>query len=258
MRWDLLEEIANVVVHAGAMGGGSILSTRRIMVVVWGVSRGHFVVLADLARSIYLIAMQFDLPEIVRDPVSNVLPAFLGAAVFGQAASAMTLGQMSEIMLMLLIPFFFRRLGVKWMLLMGMLCWFARYFLFAFGAPDQVTWMLLMGMFFGFRMAFCGAGPFTAKGPPNTWAGFGAVPEGHAELIDTIAENSDRATFSCSESLLGRFGKDYPEGVPAGLISKAMNERKGNWIFLGGLAAVIALIFFLCFWDKSAEESEPK
>ncbi len=72
--------------------------------------------------------------------------AFLGAAGFEQAASTMTLGQMSEIVFMLLIPFFFRKLGVKLMLLIGMGCWVARYALFAFGAPEQVAWMLLAGV----------------------------------------------------------------------------------------------------------------
>lgn len=72
--------------------------------------------------------------------------AYLGAAGFKQAASTMTLGQMSEIIFMLLIPFFFRRLGVKMMLLVGMGCWVLRYVLFSAGAPDQVAWMLLAGV----------------------------------------------------------------------------------------------------------------
>ena len=58
----------------------------------------------------------------------------------------MTLGQMSEIVFMLLIPFFFRRLGVKFMILIGIACWVIRYLLFSFGAPDQVTWMLLLAV----------------------------------------------------------------------------------------------------------------
>lgn len=72
--------------------------------------------------------------------------AFLGASGFKEAGSTMTLGQMSEIFFMLLIPFFFRKLGVKTMLLVGMGCWVARYALFAMGAPDQITWMLLLGV----------------------------------------------------------------------------------------------------------------
>jgi MFS family permease len=58
----------------------------------------------------------------------------------------MTIGQMSEIFFMLLIPFFFRRLGLKMMIMVGMGCWIVRYALFAFGAPDQVTWMLLLAV----------------------------------------------------------------------------------------------------------------
>lgn len=58
----------------------------------------------------------------------------------------MSFGQMSEIFFMLVMPFFFRRLGVKWMLAIGMLAWVARYALFAVGATDQVTWMILSGI----------------------------------------------------------------------------------------------------------------
>ncbi|MBG88339.1 MAG: MFS transporter [Verrucomicrobiales bacterium] len=58
----------------------------------------------------------------------------------------MSYGQMSEIFFMLVMPFFFARLGVKWMLTVGMLAWVARYALFALGAPDQVRWMILIGI----------------------------------------------------------------------------------------------------------------
>lgn len=71
---------------------------------------------------------------------------FLGATGFKEPGSTMTIGQMSEIIFMLLIPFFFRKLGVKMMLLIGMGCWVARFALFACGAPEQITWMLLLGV----------------------------------------------------------------------------------------------------------------
>ncbi len=60
--------------------------------------------------------------------------------------ATMSLGQVSGIVFMLVMPFFFRRLGVKWMLTIGMLVWVARYALFAMGAPDQVRWMILIGI----------------------------------------------------------------------------------------------------------------
>ncbi|MFZ4629816.1 MAG: MFS transporter, partial [Blastocatellia bacterium] len=58
----------------------------------------------------------------------------------------MSYGQMSEIFFMLVMPFFFARLGVKWMLGVGMLAWVVRYALFSFGAPDEVRWMIIVGI----------------------------------------------------------------------------------------------------------------
>lgn len=62
------------------------------------------------------------------------------------AAGKMTGGQMSELFCMLLIPWFFRRLGVKYMLVAGMSAWALRYLLFAFGNPGGNMWMLWAGI----------------------------------------------------------------------------------------------------------------
>jgi nucleoside transporter len=229
---------------------------------------------------------------------------FLGATGFKQAAATMTLGQMSEIFFMLLIPFFFRKLGVKWMLLIGMLCWVARYALFAYGAPGQVTWMLLLGvalhgicydfffvtgfiytdkkapaeirgqaqsllvfltqglgMFVGFRMAFGGNIPFSGilgNAPialPNTIGEIGVSPAAHGPLMEGITSlNAGKAEPAFLEKMAGMFGKGYPDGIDTDLVAKAMIDWKNYWLFPAGMAAVIAVIFFVAFWDKSAEK----
>jgi nucleoside transporter len=71
---------------------------------------------------------------------------FLNELHVTNAAGKMTLGQMSEIFFMLVMPWFFRRLGVKWMLLVGMAAWTARYALFAFGTHADLAWMLYGGI----------------------------------------------------------------------------------------------------------------
>jgi nucleoside transporter len=71
---------------------------------------------------------------------------FLNEIGVVNAAGKMTLGQMSEIGFMLVMPWFFRRLGVKYMLLAGMAAWTARYVLFAFGDNDALVWMLYGGI----------------------------------------------------------------------------------------------------------------
>lgn len=72
--------------------------------------------------------------------------SYLTQTGFGAAAATMTIGQMSEIFFMLLIPFFFRRLGLKIMIMVGMAAWVIRYALFSFSAPNQVTWMILLAV----------------------------------------------------------------------------------------------------------------
>jgi nucleoside transporter len=62
------------------------------------------------------------------------------------AAGKMTLGQMSEIFFMLVMPWFFSRLGVKYMLLVGMAAWTTRYLLFAAGNTGPLVWMLYAGI----------------------------------------------------------------------------------------------------------------
>jgi nucleoside transporter len=60
--------------------------------------------------------------------------------------STMSIGQAAEVIFMLLMPLFFARLGVKWMLAVGMLSWMVRYALFAAGAPNAVFWMIIIGI----------------------------------------------------------------------------------------------------------------
>jgi nucleoside transporter len=71
---------------------------------------------------------------------------FLNELHVSNAASKMTLGQMSEMFFMLVMPWFFRRLGVKRMLLLGMAAWTARYALFAYGDNAALVWMLYGGI----------------------------------------------------------------------------------------------------------------
>ncbi|MGV3528952.1 MAG: nucleoside permease [Flavisolibacter sp.] len=62
------------------------------------------------------------------------------------AAGKMTFGQMSEMLFLFAMPWFFTRLGVKKMLLVGMAAWALRYLLFGFGDATSGMWMLYIGI----------------------------------------------------------------------------------------------------------------
>ena len=71
---------------------------------------------------------------------------FAGTA-FENPGFYMTFGQWAEVLFMLVMPLFFAKLGVKWMLAVGMLAWVVRYGLFSAGAgADPVEWMVLGGI----------------------------------------------------------------------------------------------------------------
>ena len=71
---------------------------------------------------------------------------FLNESGVRNAAGQMTGGQMSELFFMLLIPWFFRRLGVKYMLIAGMSAWVLRYAMFAYGNAGPRIGMLWVGI----------------------------------------------------------------------------------------------------------------
>ena len=62
------------------------------------------------------------------------------------AVSMQAIGQASEVCFMVLMPWFFVRLGVKKMMLAGMLAWLVRFAFFSMGNNDELFWMLLLGI----------------------------------------------------------------------------------------------------------------
>jgi nucleoside transporter len=71
---------------------------------------------------------------------------FLNELKIDNAAAKMTMGQFSEAIFILAIPFLFNRIGVKNMLLMGMTAWILRYVCFAYGNTGDNMWMLYAGI----------------------------------------------------------------------------------------------------------------
>jgi len=71
---------------------------------------------------------------------------YLNQSGMENAAGKMVMGQISEALFILAIPFLFNRIGVKNMLLIGMSAWILRYLCFAFGNMDSAIWMLYAGI----------------------------------------------------------------------------------------------------------------
>ncbi|WP_222105857.1 MFS transporter [Paraburkholderia sp. BCC1886] len=71
---------------------------------------------------------------------------FVGAVGFRDVGSVMSLGQVVEIVFMLLIPWFYRHIGMKGMLLLSMIGWVVRYAFFALAAQPGFAWLVYAGV----------------------------------------------------------------------------------------------------------------
>jgi nucleoside transporter len=204
----------------------------------------------------------------------------------------MSYGQMSEIFFMLVMPFFFKRLGVKWMLAIGMACWILRYALFAFGAPEQVVWMILVGVivhgicydfFFvtgqiytdkkapeairgqaqgmlvlftlgiGMLIGAQVAGKVEQQNSPPAVAEFGAQV---TELESQLKEIQIKIDSEETEELVVQKGELETQKNEARMSQlKAMNW-KSLWLFPAVFAAGVLGVFLLLFRDTNKEEAE--
>jgi nucleoside transporter len=88
-------------------------------------------------------ALLITLPFAMYHPFTNMFLNEIGVA---NAAGKMTLAQMSEVLFMLMIPFLFKRLGIKKLLLTGMIAWVVRYVLFMYGNNDTLVAFLYIGI----------------------------------------------------------------------------------------------------------------
>jgi nucleoside transporter len=171
---------------------------------------------------------------------------FLAAMAFGERSAAfMTIGQISEVGFMLLVPLCLLRFGIKVMLLVGMLAWTLRYGLFAL-APESVALLLVGVALHGICYDF-----FFVAGQLYT---------------DRVAPREIRAS---AQALLGLL--TYGAGMLAGnLVLGWWGDRIGlegttreGWLEGAGafwglpaLAALgVAVVFGLTFRDRAAEEA---
>lgn len=178
----------------------------------------------------------------------NFTQLFLEAAEFENIAGTQTIGQMSEAIFMVLMPFFFARLGVKWMLAAGMGAWVLRYVLFAMGAPDAVVWMIIGGIaLHGLAYDF-----FFVTGQIYVDKKATAKVRGQAQGLIVLA------TYGVGLAIGAQVAGNIYNSFLDGRSVLPLDEWLGFWMWPAGLAAAIMIFFILFFKDRVLPESVPE
>jgi nucleoside transporter len=161
---------------------------------------------------------------------------FLTEIQVANATGKQTLGQMSEVLFMLLIPVFLRTFGMKYTLLLGMLAWACRYLLFAFGNAQGLAFMLILGI------ALHGAcyDFFFVSGQIYTDSKAGARHKAAAQGLITLA------TYGLGMLVgfwaAGRIGDLYGAG--------GLHDWRSIWLYPAAFAAMVAALFAVAFRNQ--------
>lgn len=162
---------------------------------------------------------------------------FLSNVGVDNPTGKMTIGQISEVLFLLLLPVFFTKFGFKRTILVGMLAWAVRYALFAYGNASDLSFMLIIGIaLHGVCYDF-----FFVAGQIYTNSKAGEKYKSAAQGLITLAT----------------YGVGMLIGFEvAGLITDSYKTADGIfdwkmiWIIPAGIAAVVFVLFTLVFNDK--------
>ncbi len=193
-----------------------------------------FVLLRDRSFTIFFIAS-----VLICIPLSfyySLTNLFLTDAGMKNVTSNMTFGQFSEAFFILLIPFFFRRLGVKWMIAFGMVAWTVRFLCFGFGNAGPGEWMLFAGIILhGVCFDF-----FFVTGQIYTDSKAGVKIQSSAQGMITMATYGIGMWIG---TLLSGYVKDH-------YTLDGIAQWKSIWMVPAGIAAGVLILFALLFKDN--------
>lgn len=172
---------------------------------------------------------------------------FIAAMAFGEAsASFMAIGQMSEVIFMLLVPFFLMKFGVKWMLLIGMLAWTLRYFVFA-AFPESAALLIFGIALHGICYDF-----FFVTG--QLYVDRKAPKPMRASAQGLFALLTYGAGMLIGNYLLGWWGDSI--NLDGSTMAGWLDGAFAFWSMPAMIALAVAALFYFTFWEKKSVDED--
>jgi nucleoside transporter len=193
-----------------------------------------FVLLKDKSYLVFFIAaILVCIPLSFYYGFANV---FLNSIGLDNAAGKMTMGQVSEAVFILAIPFLFYKIGVKNMIIVGIIAWILRYIFFAHANVDANIWMLYAGIILhGICYDF-----FFVTGYMYTEKKAGEQIKSAAQGLFTFATYGLGMMMG---TLFSGFVTDY-------YTDGEVRDWTSIWYVPAGIAVFVLVFFFIFFKEK--------
>jgi nucleoside transporter len=171
----------------------------------------------------------------------NFTNLFLNEEGVRSAAAVQSLGQVSEVLFLLLMPFLLVRLGVKKTLAVGMAAWALRYVFFAYGNGGSLFWMLLVGIVLhGICYDF-----FFVAGQIYTDRFAGKRFRSAAQGLITLA------TYGVGILI----GSLVAGPIVDNFVTADGHDWTQIWIIPAAIAGVVLVLFLILFRDRRVEQA---
>ena len=153
----------------------------------------------------------------------------------------MSLGQASEVFFMLLIPFAYRKFGIKWILVIALLAWIVRFLFFGYANASTTEWMLYGGILLhGICFDF-----FFVSGMIYTDLKAGPRIKSQAQGLISLA------TYGVGMLIGSVVGGYVQKMYTTGTGPTAVTNWTNVWLVPAGIAVVVLLLFLVAFRDNT-------
>lgn len=162
---------------------------------------------------------------------------FLSEIGMDNPTGKMTIGQASEVIFMLLLPYFFKKFGFKKTIMVGMLAWTVRYLLFAYGNAGDLAFMLVIGIaLHGICYDF-----FFVSGQIYTDTKAGEKYKSAAQGLITLATYG--VGMLIGFWIAGKITDMF-------LLEDGSHTWENIWVYPAGFALVVLIVFMLLFKNE--------
>jgi len=169
-----------------------------------------------------------------------LVPEFKDSLVVEYPSILLSVSQISEVVFILFVPFFLKRLGIKYVMLISMVAWAIRFGLFICGDPSSIgfIWLLLSMIVYGCAFDF-----FNISGSIYV-----------EKSVDPKIRNSAQGLFMTMTNGIGAYVGSMASGLVVDYFTHGgIKDWPNIWLVFTLYSLILATIFMLVFKNDKNE-----